>query len=173
MRIPPRASDQALCGTAVTAARVRPPGGRPLAFWLAAGLAVLLAAGGGHAAGQEVTVIVDESDCRWLVAHRPDAGVAYRPGVDAEGRPVAPADLPGSPGATLPREVRIALSLRLGDLLGARIPPLLGKSEAYVGTVTVDTASGQAYLDGQELPDPAANAIARVCAERLRGSRRQ
>jgi len=36
-------------------------------------------------------VVVETGDCRWLVRHRPAGDVAFAPGVDRRGRPVAPA----------------------------------------------------------------------------------
>jgi hypothetical protein len=59
--------------------------------------ALLLAA---EAGAEEATVQVTKQDCARLVHHQPSADVAYQPGVDVHGRPVAAADLPGS-GNTL------------------------------------------------------------------------
>jgi hypothetical protein len=51
-------------------------------------------------AGAETTTItVTTADCRNVVAHTPDASVAYTPGVSAYGKRVAPADLGG--GSTI------------------------------------------------------------------------
>lgn len=47
-------------------------------------------------------VTVTRADCQRLVQHIPDAGVAYQPGVDVGGRPVAPADLGGGIDLGLP-----------------------------------------------------------------------
>ena len=43
-----------------------------------------------------VEITVTPKDCRRLVAHKPADDVTYKPGVDAYGRPVAPADLAGT-----------------------------------------------------------------------------
>ena len=40
-------------------------------------------------------VRISAADCRRAVAHQPRADVEYKPGVDARGRKVAPADLQG------------------------------------------------------------------------------
>ncbi|MBF0168198.1 MAG: hypothetical protein HQL45_11265 [Alphaproteobacteria bacterium] len=46
------------------------------------------------AAGESVQV--SRQDCQRLVHHVPSSDIAYKPGVDAKGRPVKPADLEGS-----------------------------------------------------------------------------
>ncbi|MGE5503210.1 MAG: hypothetical protein ACM31L_02195 [Actinomycetota bacterium] len=45
---------------------------------------------------EDVAVQVTKQDCARLVHYTPSADVAYKPGVDVHGKPVAPADLPGS-----------------------------------------------------------------------------
>lgn len=50
------------------------------------------------AAAEQVQVTIAKRDCARLVRHSPSADVAYQPGVDAKGRKVAPADVPGSAG---------------------------------------------------------------------------
>jgi len=62
-------------------------------------LSIFLVAAALQAAAQ--TVVVDSAACRALTAHQPAPDVAYRPGVDATGRPVAPADLGGAPQPSL------------------------------------------------------------------------
>lgn len=47
-------------------------------------------------AGQPVRIVITKVDCSRLIRHTPSADVAYQPGVDARGRAVAPADVPGS-----------------------------------------------------------------------------
>src|SRR3546814_15670542 len=49
-----------------------------------------------------LTTSITEDDCARLVPHVPAPDVEYRPGVDAAGRPVAPADLPGSTRIAFP-----------------------------------------------------------------------
>src|SRR5277367_3400108 len=51
---------------------------------------------GGVAVSKDGTVVVSKVACAQVVEHVPDAGVAYTPGVDVNGKAVAPADLPGS-----------------------------------------------------------------------------
>lgn len=81
----------------------------------------------------------DPSVCRYLPRHRPAPDVAYQPGVDVRGRPVAPADLPGSAGAT-PQRFEIPVTLDFARRMGFRVPtggvPLPGTTE--VGRLTLD-----------------------------------
>lgn len=53
-------------------------------------------------AGQPVRIVITKVDCSRLVRHVPAADVAYQPGVDARGRAVAPADMPGSGAQAIP-----------------------------------------------------------------------
>lgn len=51
---------------------------------------------------QPVRIVITKLDCSRLIRHVPAADVAYQPGVDARGRAVAPADMPGSGAGALP-----------------------------------------------------------------------
>ena len=116
----------------------------------------------------EPSVWVSPYDCAALTAHRPDASVEYRPGVDAAGRPVAPADLPGHESLAIGTdEVSIELRIPLSEFYEApaSLQPLIGNAEIDPGRVTV--RDGVAYLGDHRLTDQDQNAIARACAERL------
>ncbi len=89
-------------------------------------------------------VVVGRDTCRALAAHHPAPGVAYTPGVDVHGRPVAPADLPSAAAGT--GEVKVALKRGLPIGSGA-----LGASEIVVGEVKIDLLTGRATLDGKPL----------------------
>ena len=135
---------------------------------LAAGLAaaLMLLAGPGRAESQVVTLT--KEDCRRLNVHVPDPGVAYRPGVDARGRPVAPADLGGTPALSLPETVTIEIEVDLQERFGIPADPGLFKGDAQLGTVTVDR-DGRARFNGQPLQDEAQYELARRCQEILSG----
>lgn len=52
--------------------------------------------------------------CRQLViAHKPRGNIAYTPGIDVAGQPVAPADLPGSKHFDIGKSVTISIDLPL------------------------------------------------------------
>ncbi|MGE0254014.1 MAG: hypothetical protein AB7N54_16425 [Alphaproteobacteria bacterium] len=124
-------------------------------------LALLLAA---PAAAQQRTVSVTAADCARLVKHQPAPDVAYRPGVDVHGRPVAPADLDGGTPIALPERFAIPVTVDMAEKLG--IPPLgsgaLHGGEIAVGTVVV-TADGRATFNGQPLQSDASAALAAAC----------
>ena len=120
-----------------------------------------------EAAG-EPFIWVSRHECDALVAYRPDPSVEYQPGVDATGRPVAPADLPGHQPLELSAEdVSVELRIPLSEFYQApaSLLPLIGNAEIDPGRVTV--RDGVAYLGDQRLTDQEQNAIARACAERL------
>lgn len=56
-------------------------------------------------------------ECRLLGAHKPDSGVAYQPGVDVHGNPVAPADLNGGAAMAVSETVTVPLSVDLAERL--------------------------------------------------------
>lgn len=116
-------------------------------------------------------IVVSAADCRRLVPHEPSPDITYRPGVDAHGDPVAPADLPGSTAlADRLRETEIVFDLKLNPLLFAGNPRLAERfDEAVVdfGRVRFDRQTGTLTLDGETLRDPATAAIAAACRARL------
>lgn len=86
---------------------------------------------------------LNRDDCRNLVVHLPAPGVAYRPGVDVHGKPVAPADLGGS--ATGGGEITIQLQM---DMLRGQGR---GGVEANAGLGTLTIRNGRGYLNGEPL----------------------
>ena len=94
-------------------------------------------------------------DCLPLQAHQPDDDVAYRPGVDVNGKPVVPADLPqpGQAGAGLPAEIGIDLKRAAGVRVGAA----QANSDILVGRVAIDPLTGKAKLNSVDpVPPPGA-----------------
>lgn len=98
--------------------------------------------------------VVDLSLCQRLTRHVPAADVEYRPGVDVHGRPVAPADLPGSAGAQPPIPIDLPLSVDLARRMGIALPsvPYLPDD---VTAVWLTVVGNQLYLNGQPI-DPGA-----------------
>ena len=112
----------------------------------------------GQPAAAQATV--DDAACRQIVVHRPAQGVAFRPGAE---KGVVPADL--SAGMTLePRDYVIDLRFPLNDVAPGRTAALRA-SELTVGTVSFDQDDGVS-LNGQPASEPAAHAIAALCAQR-------
>ncbi len=124
-----------------------------------------------------LVISLDAADCRRLVAqhesariaHQPDADVTYRPGrdVDSRGRPVAPADLPGSTQTLLSGPLELPISITLSDLLGSSVPERLGVSELSVVKVGIDPLNGRVTFNGRPLQDRGEDAVVTACREYL------
>ncbi len=134
--------------------------------------------GGAPAAGQKViwspppaesssaapahkpAIIMDRAVCRYLPRHVPAADVEYRPGVDIQGRPIAPADLPGGT-PLLPEVIEVAVTVPMAGHFG--IPAdALHFPEAYLGSVLVQ--GDQVLFNGQPIGEAAAHELVAVCA---------
>ncbi|MHA1113003.1 MAG: hypothetical protein ACTSRY_00650 [Alphaproteobacteria bacterium] len=119
-----------------------------------------------QAQAQAVTVVVSRADCARLVRHVPAPDVAYRPGIDVHGRPVAPADLPGTPRIVLPEEFEIKITVDLRARLGLPADPGKYAGEVKVGTVRY--RDGRAWFNGQPLEDESQARLSAACAKQLR-----
>ena len=141
-----------------------------LGLWLGA------AAPTGPAWGAEQPYLtITRADCQRLVRHLPAADVAYQPGVDVRGRPVAPADLGASePGAArplaLPQAVIIPIEVDLFDRFGIPAGGVNFEADAFIGEVTVDLATGEAFFNGQPLQSEAEAELAARCQRILRSA---
>lgn len=124
-------------------------------------LAILLLLAG-PALSEAVTVTIDEASCRQLTRYAPDAEVSadYQSGVDAHGRPVAPADLGGGKPLDLPRSFTFDVEI---SVFG-RTEKRLSQSSLTVGQVTV-APDGRAYFNGQPLQEDEAWELAERCRE--------
>jgi hypothetical protein len=119
-------------------------------------LALLAAA---PAMAQERLVIRRDA-CDQLVNLSPPADVEYRPGVDARGRPVAPADLPAESN---PRVDEIFIEI------DADTRRRFFAGEASVGVVVIQ--DNKAYFNGQPLEDREQAMVSQLCRDRSRPSR--
>ena len=97
--------------------------------------------------------------------HRPSNDVNYKPGVDAYGRAVAPADLPGSATFKTPNEITISLTMDILEKFGVDADSALGSlsGEASFGEIKYNIGSGKMTLDGKPLGDPEVEALATAC----------
>lgn len=114
------------------------------------------------------TPAVDPALCNALVNYTPDASVAYQPGVDVNGHPVAPADLPG-PHMQLPAKIEIPLTLSLAKVLNLNTSNYpfnqLGPStEVELGKLTVE--GNRVLYNGQPLTDEQQNNLAVLCLKK-------
>jgi len=113
---------------------------------------------GGVAVSPQGRIVISPELCARLA--RSEAAVPsaeYRPGVDVDGKPVAPADLPAPPA--MPIEIGVDLQKQHG--VGAGSTLLRGKS--IVGVVTVQ--DGRAWLGGVPLADNEYEMMLAACRE--------
>ncbi len=109
---------------------------------------VVLLAWGPVSAGP--LIVIAPNPCTPLAVHVPAADVAYVAGVDAEGRPVVPADLP-SDGLTIrPRDVAVDIEVPLISAPDTERNRTQFDATAEIGTVTIGP-DGEARLNGRPL----------------------
>ena len=134
---------------------------RPL-FYIFALFTFYVAASGAKAA-DAVKVQITKKDCARVVEHVPADDVAYRAGVDAHGRAVKPADLPGS-----------TLKVPVPDVLEFDIAfnPLSGSSKSRfaetslsVGKIRYDINRRKITFNGQPMADDELVVLAAKCKE--------
>ena len=127
---------------------------------------LLLCLGTGAALADGGRVRIPRDDCRRMVEHHPVPGIDYRPGTDVRGKPVAPADLPGS-GLRLEAADEVEFDISFNPLHGGS-QGRFGTTELFVGTVRFDLKTGAATFNGVPLSDPQQAELARKCSEALR-----
>jgi len=149
------------------------------AMGLAAVLGVVVA--GAEARAQDRVVSPEEARsmvvsvsgglCKRLVRHIPGADVAYRPGVDAYGRPVVPGDVHDySAFADLaPDTVTFHIVLDAFDAAGLTPPPGIETPGMVLGTVGYDINRGLFTLNGRPVTTDQQDALAQACARGLDG----
>lgn len=125
-----------------------------------------------------VVVALDAQDCRRLLArqnilvpHQPAPGVNYQPGrdVDSQGRPIAPADLPGSNPLPLDGMIELPLRMPLSGLPGlSQLPTdLKRESGLAIATLAIDPMTGRIAFNGQPLQPQTEDAVAAACRDYL------
>jgi hypothetical protein len=107
---------------------------------------------------------VSREDCRKIIKHLPAPDVVYKPGVDAYGRKVLPADIGGGSTWQPPESVTIDIDINLAEKYGVGAGGKF-KGEAKIATVTVNTKTGEVTLDGKPVGDAAETAIAKACRD--------
>lgn len=127
---------------------------------------LFLAAAVPAAAYAAETAAVDPALCQALVKHTPSADATYQPGVDVNGKPVAPADLPGAPQMKLPDRLEIPLTLSLAKVLNLNTSQYpynqLGTgTEAQLGLLTVE--GDRVLFNGKPISDTQQDNLAVLC----------
>jgi len=116
---------------------------------------------GGAAVSPDGTVIVSSKACAEVVAHLPDAGVAYTPGVDVNGGAVAPADLPDSVSPIAGENFPIFMTLDLKKRFHVPESAKLFRPEATVGLIVIQ--GDQVFFNGQSIAPGEASLLAAAC----------
>jgi hypothetical protein len=113
---------------------------------------------GGAVVAPDGSVAVSSSVCAQLVAHVPNAGVNYVPGVDVNGHPVAPADLPAN---TPPLTISIVLNADLRRRFHIPANTRLFRPEAEIGLITVQ--GNTVLFNGQPIGVEELSLLAAAC----------
>ena len=116
---------------------------------------------GGASVSADGRVVVSAKICAEVVAHVPDAGVAYTPGVDVDGNPVAPADLPDRASPIAADNFPIFLTLDLKKKFHVPDAAKLFKLQAVVGLIAVQ--GEQVFFNGQPIAPGEASLLAAAC----------
>ncbi len=103
-------------------------------------------------------ITVTKEQCRNVVAHTPDASVAYQPGVTADGRSVAPANLDG--GFTVKAPDSISIDIQIDP---SKLPAGAGRylSESAVGKV--EYKNGRVFYNGQPVSSGSSHDVIEAC----------
>ena len=108
-------------------------------------------------------ISVSRESCSRLTRYIPDGSVAYQPGVDSRGRPVAAADYGGGTVLRLPERFEIPITVDVAERFGV---PKRGDAnysgDIQVGLVEVDR-QGRATFNGQPLSRDAEADLALLC----------
>ena len=106
---------------------------------------------------------INRDTCRRIArSHRPADDVAYREGVDVRGKPVAPADIPGSFRFQAPETIEFDLSFN--PLANTAIDrEAFANTETAIARVAVDIATGEVRIDGKMVGPEGEAAILERC----------
>lgn len=113
------------------------------------------------------TLQVSAETCRRLVQHAPAPDINYRPGVDAYGRPVAPADLAPAPILGPPPQMTLNIGADLRRYGVPATSPLF-QPNVGVGEISFDL-NGRIFFNGQPLGGAEQSALADQCRQRMQG----
>lgn len=108
-------------------------------------------------------ITVTAAECAALARHVPAPDVVYRPGIDVDGRPIVPADPPGSPRIVFPETYEIPITVDLSERIGVPADPSRFDADVQVGTVTLQ--GDRLFFNGMPLSPQDEAAIVRACVE--------
>jgi hypothetical protein len=113
---------------------------------------------GGAVVAPDGSVAVSASACAQVIAHVPNAGINYVPGVDVNGHQVAPADLPTT---TAPLTISIVLNADLRRRFRIPANARLFRPEAEIGLITVQ--GNTVLFNGQPIGVEESSLLAAAC----------
>jgi hypothetical protein len=116
----------------------------------------------------ERTIAVARSNCELAVRYVAPAGVDYQPGVDVNGRPVAPADLDDDHRLQLPESIPVLVTDDMRRRFRVFHHSPLFDTDAAVGVVELRLSDRRLTFNGVELSDPEANALAAMCRDAMK-----
>jgi hypothetical protein len=119
------------------------------------------------------TVVISRATCARLLRHSVEPDVAFQPGTDAHGKPVASADYDGYARIELPDEIIFDIEVDLRNLQREAVADPLSRAgrfldhEARLGRARVNLKDGRAYYNGQPLTSEEQARLAALCQERF------
>lgn len=125
---------------------IEKPRRRSLCITLARGLWSALALACLTPAALAADAVVTKADCQKLVRYVPDGGAEYKPGVDAYGRPVVPADLNGGPVIKAPEVVTFNVQVNLRNFQRGPEADAQAHSAAVTAANKAANAAGLALI---------------------------
>jgi hypothetical protein len=105
---------------------------------------------------------IDTANCQLLMRHVMAPDVTYKPGVDVQGRAVAPADLPSNNALELPKSIPIDIEIPVQTILGPNSPYLTRDAKIQVGRVVVES-DGRVLFNGKPIPDTGRDQLIAAC----------
>jgi hypothetical protein len=110
-------------------------------------------------------------DCRHMVQYIPSDDVAYQPGVDVNGNPVAPADIPSGQGQIkIPDQITINFGIDLAGKYGVSGDGFQTATDETLFKIKYDLASGGLTVNGQPLGPQDSRAVAKACTLLLKNA---
>jgi len=128
-------------------------------------IAALTIIAGTTSRATEHTIAIARSDCELAVRYVAPPGVDYQPGVDVNGRPVAPADLDDDHRLQLPESIPVFITDDMRKRFRVPHHSPLFDTDAVVGIVELRLSDRRLTFNGVELSDREADALAAMCRD--------
>ena len=120
-------------------------------------------------AADAIKVQITPKDCARVVDHVPASDVEFKAGVDAHGRPVAPADLAGS-ALKVPLPDVLEFDIAFNPLSGAAATKF-GETSLSVGKIRYDINRRKITFNGQPIGSDDLAVLAEKCRKLLKSGK--